>query len=427
MTTDPSRIRDLHERLNWERHAQIRALREIAALAIAAAGQVRDVRLDQLEHPQVAESSILFDMILELALGPLASVATRLITKHVTDRLITAVLGKAAEDSRLIEVTTAVAMPMRRGFAVVSVRRRLPEYSKAPDHWRDVWSALASGLAGSSVAIASDQAKKALKSVAQPQAGPFAAESAAVKADPDPTLAQAALTQAMAVPAAPDSPASLVEEAVLRSCAVHEQAIGVVFDSYGRDLADPGLTDEEVAHLDTFLSELAATPGIFGEDARRLRLFFERCIWCLAFPSIAAATTQQVRPAQIGPKGENIGANQVELRTTRTLTISEDLASYLVRRLPHPLGNGLQTFAQHNGSKNLGFTEPWRNKDGTYVKSPYFVAGGAYTELADSFGRMGLDMGNLRKKLVSLTPKVFDKPVRERPRLFGPPAPPAER
>jgi len=398
MAVDAATIRELKDRLSFERHAQIRSLREIAAAAIAAAGQVRDVRLDQLERPEIADQDIVFDLLLELALESIASAATALIAARITARILRPLVGKLTENTGLIEAVPLIVMPYRRGFDVATVPRRLPDHKTSPELWRELWSGLASGLAGSAIDIGKDRIKNAVK---QPPPG-----------SPPNTFVQTAA----------DSPASAVEEAVLRSCALHEHVIGRTFDSYEHDLDEQDLTDEKASDLKQFLTELAATPGVFGDDARRLRLFFETCIWCIGLPRIASMGSELVTRDPLG---------ELAPSTTpiRKLTVSEDLASYLVRRLPHPAGNGLQTFAQHDPAMFERWSRaarpdlPWRDKDGNGLDSPYFVPNGAYTALAEHFGRMSTEMDQLVEKLNALTPKAIgeaDDPMRRAVRRIGP-------
>ncbi|WP_328743729.1 hypothetical protein OHT57_46970 [Streptomyces sp. NBC_00285] len=405
MTVDATAIRDLKDRLSFERHAQIRSLREVAASVIAAAGQVRDVRLDQLENPDIAESDtlrdILFDVLIELTLGPLASAATSMITKRVTSRFLKPLLGKQSDNSSRIVTIPTIVVPYPLGYAVAAVESRVPDYETNPGLWREVWTSLTLGFASSAVSVGKGLAERA------------------VTPSPANTF----------VPSAADSPASTVEEAVLRRCAVLEHVVGRTFDSYERDLDDQGLTAEKASELKKFLAELAATPRISGNEARVLRLFFEKCIWCIALPSIAKANRETLY--------QRAGEDEVEITSipVRELTISEDLASYLVRRLPHPRGDGLQTFAAHVPagferieSLGRGFKSdlPWRAKGGGELKLPYFVPSGAYTELTDHFSRMHGEMETLGKKLAAVTPKAISTasdPMRQAARIYGPPAP----
>jgi hypothetical protein len=383
MTIDADTTRDLRIRLSVERHAQIRTIREIAASAIAAAGQVRDVRLDQLEHPQIAEPDIMLELVIELALGPLASGITSQIVKFGTNRLMISRLGKAIG---FVKEANAAAAPVTKGLRnLAKAVTGVPDPVKERFSWREIYLELPKGIAEGILGIGKSSLKEGINKPATPDTANEAADR---------------------VLNIQDSPASAVEEAVLRHCALQENAIGVLFDSYEIDIADPDFTTDQAAALRTVLIDLAATPRTEGPAAVRLRLFFEACIWCLAFPSIA--TLQQEPVVEYNDEGARIPS--YETTPFRQLTVTDKLATYWVRRLPHPEGDGLQTFVQYQYEpKEYGSSDrlPWRDKDGKAIASPLFVPTGAFTALANYFNEMTSTTNTLKKELAKSVPKVY--------------------
>ncbi|MDR6687894.1 hypothetical protein J2Y41_003470 [Arthrobacter sp. 1088] len=320
---------ELAELVSRQRHRQVYSLRLMAASAIAAAGQVRDTRLDRLENPSPPpQPDFWFDLLFEIALAPAFSLGAGLIMRKIAKPILTARLGPSRHLMPRPSVPGTPWVPKLvpaesadRASNEVESLLRVRAANAADDvaksqRLEELWAGLASGTADS---LADIGKKHWDESREQP------AEKLPFK---------------WPIPPEKDSPASMVEEAVLRGVARHEAAIGVVFDAFLFTIHDPALTSGQVELLRIFLNVLAELPSVDESAAKDLRLFYETCIWCLMYPRIATTSPPKL------PKNQFLDVSKIVKPESRVqLLIDIELATYLVRRLPRP--GGRESFAAY--------------------------------------------------------------------------------
>jgi hypothetical protein len=313
---------ELAELVSRQRHRQVYSLRLMAASAIAAAGQVRDTRLDRLENPTPPpQPDLWFDLLFEVALSSAFSVGAGVIVRTIAKPIIAA-----------RRMPSANLAPRPRDPSTLWVPRSIRE---------DPEKALneADQLLAARASAAAEAVKERNKELEELWAG-FASGAADNLADlgkkhwDEHQAAKEKLPFGWPFPPEQDSPASLVEEAVLRGVARHEAAVGVVFDAFLSRIYDPDLKPVPAAVLRKVLQLLAALPRVDESAARQLRLYYETCIWCLMYPAIV-----DVKPMP------ELAPPQVRMVPRVQLLIDAELATYLVRRLPRP--GGKETFAAH--------------------------------------------------------------------------------
>lgn len=414
---------DLILQVSQERHSQIHSLRLIAASAIAAAGQVRDTRLDRLEHPAPPpEPDIWFDLLLDVALSAGVSAVAGTIVKRLTKRFVASRVaanllvgpdGRTPSGVMVVgEFRQVLAKAQKDSETAIASRREL---------WEDLINGYANGVVSGGYKAAQTRVSASDKS--QPSG---------------PTRGRATPTMQPEL----DSPASVIEEAVLRGVAKQEHAVGVTLDRYLALINDPTLTPNHADAFEQFLRQLAATPRADDLDARKLRLFFEMCIWAMMFPFIAQNV--KVRNSwYIPPFVDESGVRIVPVPERFAysyhpqLTIREELASYLVRRIPHPASaDGVRSIADHisdlekssKGSPNGGkssraasylaaLPKDWLDQKGQPLESPIFVPSKAYGELDRCFRRLVKETDEVLGRLEKLQSAAY------RTRTYGPPPP----
>lgn len=418
----------LAKQASYERHAQIESLRLVAASAIAAAGQVRDTRLDRLENPvPPPEPDIWLDLFLDLALTPAISAVAGRVIKRITKRVVAARLPYGPV--RVVAGTGRTPAGLILNDATVtSLQRAQVEAREVVDSRRERWEELVCGFANEVVDNAQPRALEEWRRTKTthgelPFEWPISPEQ--------------------------DSPASAVEEAVLRGVARQEFAVGVVFDDYLSQIYNPALTNKQADGLAVFFDNLAATPRVDEGEARRLRLFFEACIWGMMLPQIAKTVERNEQDVNRSTRDEvNFNPSAAKPTTKyNQLLISDELATYLARRLPHPSSpDGLQSFAGRArkseqrekdavkqdisqqpwtdnplaaGAASLRQlsdleerSQPWKDQHGGDLQSALNVPSEAHADLNRYFRLMTREMNTLVGRLHALRPKVgrLDQP-----------------
>ena len=305
--------------LRREKEQQRLFLRTVEQAAVLAGEQVQDVRLDLLEDPPpVSTAPILLDILLQLALGPLAGLAIRKFADVGVDAILAARVGSAKRNGvfALAPFTSASLEKAETAFLAQSIQTQADLLMKKDK--LDYWKEFAGDVQGVARDIVQDKAKSAI---------------AGDNAD----LALPGVRQGG------DTASVAVRRAALTFTRLQEPVIELVFAQYESRVQSETISNEDLFAIVRFLFKLglkrATDSGKSNvEIERRLSLFFEACIWKLHFRAIVDTYTH------IEPHGDYQHRIERGREKRRKVVVSPKLLRYWLLRLPHHEGNGTESY-----------------------------------------------------------------------------------
>jgi hypothetical protein len=308
--------------LERERSAQLLYVDTLRDAATLAGEQVQDVRLDLIDNPPKASTDGIFlDILVALALGPVATAGIRQFA-NVGTRAVLSLRSAASRKNGGYSIVPFTLDGLRSALQFVERTEALELARDKAMYER--WAKITSDVLGTSKSVLEDRLKGGAGRVADPDVG---ADTASVA----------------------------VRRAAYAFARMQERTVEAFFAAYLTQVRSERITIDELLALNKVLTKLAVRrapvkPTSNEEFERELSTFFEACIWLLHFGEKGGiareATEERSASTNYGPYGILTSRDRV-----RDLRPDRPIVRYWTARLTHPDGKGSFLAHESKGAK----------------------------------------------------------------------------